>query len=46
MNISEQEFIAVVDDILEAMDNHQLVDDVKTGVLSILYSLKSEIIRV
>ncbi len=46
MNISEQEFIAVVDDILEAMDKNQLVDDVKTDVLSILYSLKSEIIRV
>lgn len=46
MNISEQEFIAVVDDILGAMDKNQLDDDVKKDVLSILYSLKSEIIRV
>ena len=46
MNISEQEFMAVVDDILEAMDKNQLVDDVKKDVLTILYSLKSEIIRV
>lgn len=46
MNISEQEFIAVVDDILEAMDKNRLEDDVKKDVLSILYSLKSEIIRV
>ena len=46
MNISEQEFIAVVDDILKAMDKNQLGDDVKKDVLFILYSLKSEIIRV
>lgn len=46
MNISEQEFIAVVDDILDAMDNHDLGEDVKKDVLAILYSLKDEIIRV
>ena len=46
MNISEQEFIAAVDDVFEAMDKNQLDDDVKKDVLSILYSLKSEIIRV
>ena len=46
MNISEQEFMAVVDDILGAMDKNQFGDDVKKDVLSILYSLKSEIIRV
>ena len=46
MNISEQEFIAVVDDILGAMDKNRIADDVKKDVLSILYSLKSEIIRV
>lgn len=46
MNISEQEFIAVVDDILGAMDKNKLGDDVKNDVLSILYSMKGEIIRV
>ena len=46
MNISEQEFIAVVDDILLAMDKNSLGDDVKKDVLAILYSLKSQIIHV
>lgn len=46
MNISEQEFIAVVDDILGAMDKNQLGEDERKDVLSILYSLKGEIIRV
>jgi hemoglobin len=46
MNISEQEFIAVVDDIFLAMDKNDLGDDVKKDVLAVLYSLKSEIIRV
>lgn len=46
MNISEEEFIAVLDDIFEAMDKNQLDEDVKKDVLSILYSVKSEIIRV
>lgn len=46
MNISEQEFIAVVDDILGAMDKNNLGDDEKKDVLAILYSLKDEIIRV
>jgi hemoglobin len=45
MNISEQEFLAVVDDIMEAMDinNHQEED--KKDVLAILYSLKEGVIR-
>ena len=46
MNISEQEFIAVVDDIMWALDKHAMADDTKKDVLSILYSLKGEIIRV
>lgn len=46
MNISEQEFIAVVDDILEAMDRHGHGDDLKAEVLAILYSLKDQVIRV
>jgi len=46
MNISEQEFIAAVDDILSAMDKNKLADDVKKDVLAILYSLKGQVIRV
>ncbi len=46
MNISEQEFVAVVDDILGAMDKHGLGDEEKKEVLAILYSLKGAIIRV
>jgi hemoglobin len=45
MNISEQEFIAVVDDIMGAMDKNGLDETVKQKVLAILYSLKGEIIR-
>ena len=46
MNVSEQEFIAVVDDITWALDKHGMTDDSKKDVLAILYSLKEEIIRV
>ena len=45
MNISEQEFLAVVDDIMEAMDKNNLGDDEKKDVLAILYSLKEQVIR-
>lgn len=46
MNISEQEFLEAVDDILGAMDTNNLGENEKKDVLAILYSLKSEIIRV
>ena len=46
MNISEQEFIAVVDDILNAMDKNNLGEREKNEMLAIGYSLKDEIIRV
>jgi len=46
MNVSEQEFIAVVDDIMWALDKHSMTDETKKDVLAILYSLKDEIIRV
>lgn len=45
MNISEQEFLAVIDDIMEAMDKNNLGDDEKKDVLAILYSLKEQVIR-
>ena len=46
MNISEQEYLAAMDDIIGAMDKHGLDQDTRKDVLAILYSLKGEIIRV
>jgi len=46
MNISEQEFIVVVDDIMNAMDQNNLGEAEKKDMLAIAYSLKDEIIRV
>ncbi len=46
MNISEEEFIAVVDDILLAMDQNNMGETEKKDMLAIAYSLKNEIIRV
>jgi len=46
MNISEQEYLAVMDDIINALDKHNIDDDAKKDVIAILYSLKGDIIRV
>jgi len=46
MNISEQEYLAVVDDILFAMNKNQLGESEQKDVLSVLYSLKEQVIRV
>ena len=46
MNISEQEYLAVMDDIIGAMENNGLSEDTKKDVIAILYSLKDQIIRV
>lgn len=46
MNISEQEYLAAMDDILSAMDKNQCDEASKNEVIAILYSLKGQIIRV
>ncbi len=46
MNISEQEYLAVTDDIVGAMEKNKLSEDTKKDVIAILYSLKGHIIRV
>ena len=46
MNISEQEYLAVMDDTVSAMNKHNLDDGTKNEVIAILYSLKDNIIRV
>ena len=46
MNISEQEYLAAMDDIVGAMDKNQCDGATKNDVIAILYSLKGQIIRV
>ena len=46
MNISEQEYLAVTDDIVGAMNKNGIPEDAKKDVIAILYSLKGDIIRV
>lgn len=46
MNISEEEFVAVLDDALLALDKNNIAADAKNEVLGILYSLKAEVVRV
>jgi len=46
MNISEQELVAVIDDIVKAMEMHQVGPQEKGEVVAILYSLKGDIVRV
>ncbi len=46
MNISEQEYLAVVDDIVAALTKHGIDDATKGEVVAILYALKNNIIRV
>ncbi|MFO7953341.1 group I truncated hemoglobin [Thioalkalivibrio sp.] len=46
MNISEQEFVAVLDDIVEALDEHGVGQREKEELLMISWSLKPEIVRV
>lgn len=46
MNISEQEYLAAMDDIVGALHKNGIEEDAKKDVLLILYSLKDQIIRV
>lgn len=46
MNISTEEFIAAVDDIMMVLDRHQVDEPTKKEMLYMLYSLKSQIVRV
>jgi hemoglobin len=45
MNISEQEYLASMDDIVGALDKNKVDEDTKKDVIAILYSLKGEVIR-
>jgi hemoglobin len=46
MNISEQEFVAVVDDAMAALESNGIDTDTRNDVLAILWSLKGQVIRV
>ena len=46
MNISEQEYLAAVDDIVEALSKNNISADPVKDVVAILDSLKEQIIRV
>jgi hemoglobin len=44
MNISAEEYIAVVEDIMSTLDKHKIDEESKKDVLAILWSLKGMII--
>lgn len=46
MNISEQEYMAVMDDILGTLEKHEIDPGTRGEVTAILYSLKGQILRV
>jgi len=46
MNIDDAEFVAVLDDALEALDKNGIGQREKEEVLSVLYGMKSDIVRV
>jgi hemoglobin len=46
MNISEQEFIAATDDVMNALEKNDVDLATRNDVLAIFWSLKGEVIRV
>ena len=46
MNISQGEYMDVVDDIMQALDKNNIDEQTKKDVLAIAYSLKSNIVGV
>ena len=45
MNVNEQEFVAVIDDAMAALAAHDIEPATRNEVLGILWSLKSEVVR-
>ncbi|HSI55133.1 MAG: group 1 truncated hemoglobin [Ramlibacter sp.] len=46
MNISEQEYMAAMDDILRALEKNDIDPGTRGEVTNVLYSLKGQVIRV
>jgi hemoglobin len=44
MNINGAEFLAVIDDIMAALDKNKVTGETKNEVLGILYSLKGDVV--
>ena len=45
MNISEAEYIAVIDDIMGVLEKHGIVESARKDVLAITFALKGEILH-
>ncbi len=45
MNVSEQEFVIVVDDIVAALNKNGIDDQTRSDVVGILFSLKPQVVR-
>jgi hemoglobin len=46
MNISIAEYMAAVDDIMDALEKNEIVESARKDVLAITYALKGEIVHV
>lgn len=46
MNVSEQEYMAAMDDILQALEKNDIDPGTRGDVTAVLYSLKGQVIRV
>lgn len=46
MNVSEQEFLETVDDIVAALESHGVAQAETGEVVAILYSLKGDVLRI
>lgn len=46
MNINDAEFIAVIDDVMSALDMNNVGQKEKDEILCILYSMKAEIVNI
>lgn len=45
MNISEQEYLTVMDDVVSALEKNDIDDATRNDVIAIMYAIKGEIIR-
>jgi hemoglobin len=45
LNVSEQEFLAVMDDAVAALDKNNIDPQTRSDVVGILYSLKAQVVR-
>jgi hemoglobin len=46
MNINEQEFMAVIDDAMDALQKNGIDDATRNEVLAVLWSMRREVVRV